>query len=476
MQRFKGLALAGAAVLAAYLAGAYVRKGEAPPSSHGHEAIAGAAAKVEAADQDSVETVQTGYVCPMHSHVTSDHEGECPICGMDLVPQVLASSSAAEAGESGSEAEQGAPMAHEDHEEAPAEALPKSKTPKPKGLSGAAVRIEPGVQQNLGVRVSHATRGDMHRVVQTVGKITRVDSTARNIVSSPLAGKIEFIVEKDDGDSVQEGELLFTVASAELNEQQRSYQEATKAGSAEEATMLAQTLMDQGLTAEQIAQLQQGAEPNLTASFYAPKDSFVFFRRGAIGEEVTPGFTVFNLGGNKRLVEVTAEIFEQQWGWVQEGQDAEMVMRGLPGKVFAGKVVRVDPPVGFTTRTLEVRIEFETDDEGVAQNVFGRITIKGNPRSNVVIVPSEAVIRTEAGERVVTVRKDGAFQSVPVVAGEDANGMTEIITGLRGGEAIVTSGQFLIDSESSRVADLARLSKSARSASKATADAGHHRH
>lgn len=446
MQKFTAPALIALAVLAAYFVGTHSRGDDNVEAASPLEVVSPA----EASEAPLFKTRKQGYVCPMHSHITSDHEGKCPICGMDLVPQK------AEA------------VMQENAEPTPADDSPPGHSEDDGALTGAAIRINPGAQQHLGVRIALATRGGMQRVVKTVGKITRVDSTARSILASPIAGHLEFVAEKAEGDSVQQGELLFSVASDELMKLERDYQAASQNNKPDEATTLAQSLMDQGLDADQIAQLQGGAEPNLPASFHAPQDSFIFFRRGSVGEEVTPGFTVFNLGGDKRLVEVTAEIYEQQWGWVQEGQEAEMVVRGLPGKTFTGKVVRVDPPVGFTTRTLEVRVEFETDDEGISQNVFARITIKGEGRENIVMVPSEAVIRTEAGDRVVTVRKDGVFQSLPIVAGEEADGRTEVISGLAGGESIVVSGQFLIDSESSRLADLSRISK-------ATSTAGRNR-
>lgn len=436
MNKFKGVALLVVAVVVAYMAGGWGRNAATPDASPDLSPVS----RAEAGPQLLVAPVKQGFVCPMHSHITSSHEGgKCPICGMDLVPQAV--SAVGEESEPATEAHSSSAVA-----------------PSPTNLPGAAIRIDAGVQRNLGVRIAQVGRGDLSHEIETIGKITRVDSTARNILSSPTTGRLAFVAEKNEGDTVAQGELLFSVASDELMKLEREYQVAAKGSDPEQATALVTGLTEQGLSPEQIEQLAAGGEPNLPASVYSPQDGFIFIRRGVVGDEVTPGFTVFNLGGDKRLVEVTAEIFEQQWGWVQEGQDAELTVRGLPGVVFTGKVIRVDPPVGFTTRTLEVRIEFETDNEGISQNVFGRVRIKGQVRPDLVMVPSEAVIRTEAGDKVVRVRKDGAFQTVPIVVGEESRGMTEILSGLAGGESIVVSGQFLIDSESSRLADLARLS------------------
>jgi Cu(I)/Ag(I) efflux system membrane fusion protein len=190
---------------------------------------------------------------------------------------------------------------------------------------------------------------------------------------------------------------------------------------------------------------------------YAFENGFVYTRRGKVGEQVHSGFTVFNVGGNYRVIEVTAEIFERQWGWIEEGQTARMTVRGLPGSVFTGTVVRVEPPVGYTTRSLEVALKFKTDDPGISQSMFAHVSIIGQPTSHVLLVPRDAVIRTGDGQRVVVVRGDGSYQPVRVVAGEEGDGMVVIISGLEEGDRVVASGQFLIDSESNLLAGFRRM-------------------
>ncbi len=192
---------------------------------------------------------------------------------------------------------------------------------------------------------------------------------------------------------------------------------------------------------------------------YAFEDAFIYTRRGYIGEKVHTGFTVFNVGGNYRVIEVTAEIFERQWGWVEQGQKAKMTVRGLPGTVFEGEVVRLEPPVGYTTRSLEVALKFKTDNPELSQSMFAHVSIAGQPRKNVLLVPTDSVIRTGEGDRVVRVHDENHFQPVTVVAGEEAGGMIEIRSGLQAGDRVVASGQFLIDSESNLLAAFRRLSR-----------------
>ena len=187
---------------------------------------------------------------------------------------------------------------------------------------------------------------------------------------------------------------------------------------------------------------------------------------------------MFKLSGSGRVIEVTAEIFEREWGWVEVGQQADMSVRGLPGVTFAGKVVRVEPPVGYTTRSLEVALKFKTENPAITQSMFAHVSIAGQPRRNVLVVPTDTIIRTGSSDRAVVMRGDGRYQPVEVVAGEESDGMIEVLSGLEEGQQVVASGQFLIDSESNLQAGFRRLSTPGTSAPQPVADAHdqHHNH
>ena len=360
------------------------------------------------------------YLCPMHAEIVSDAPGSCPICGMDLVVQPI----------------EQAPHAHA-------------------GLP--VVAIESSVVHNLGVRTATAAYGDLQRSIETIGKITRVDPMARRTITPPIRGELVSIADKHDGDFVTAGELLFAVTSEELFEHEKAFQDAYRSGDRATANAMIPELSEMGLTPEQIARLQAGEPAAMPVEVHAFEDGFIYTRRGQVGEKVHTGFTVFNVGGNYRVIEVTAEIFERQWGWVEEGQQARMTVRGLPGNVFEGQVVRVEPPVGYTTRSLEVALKFKTDNPELSQSMFAHVSIVGQPRRNVLLVPTDTVIRTGEGDRVVLLRDANHFQPVPVVAGEESRGMIEIRSGLRAGDQVVASGQFLIDSESNLLAGFRRL-------------------
>ncbi len=363
---------------------------------------------------------QSHYVCPMHAEIVSGVAGSCPICGMHLVERQIDQKAGAE---------EGFPV----------------------------VTVAPSVMHNLGVRTATAVYGDLQRSIETIGKITRVDPMARRTITPPIRGELVAIADKHDGDFITRGELLFSVKSDELFEHEKAFQDAFQADDRATANAMIPRLSEMGLTPDQIAGLQSGEAPRLPVAVHAFEDGFIYSRRGRVGERVHTGFTVFNVGGNYRVIEVTAEIFERQWGWVEQGQKARMTVRGLPGTVFEGEVVRVEPPVGYTTRSLEVALKFKTDNPELSQSMFAHVSIEGQPRSNVLIVPADSVIRTGEGDRVVLMLAENRFKSVPVVAGEQAGGMIEIRSGLRANDRVVASGQFLIDSESSLLAGLRRL-------------------
>ncbi|MGR9052064.1 MAG: efflux RND transporter periplasmic adaptor subunit [Gammaproteobacteria bacterium] len=376
-----------------------------------------AASKSVAVVQDDIAAAQaTLYSCPMHPEVVSETPGKCPICGMDLVK-------------------------HGGHGHG----------------DDSSLFLSPSVVHNLGIRTAPAKIGEMQQNVETIGKITRIDLTARRIVTPPINGSLVYIVDKYEGDDVTKGELLFSVVSPELFELERRFQRAA-AENNENVGALQVELSNKGLSEAQLADLKAGAAAELPVNVHAQDDGFIFARRGEIGAAVTPGFTVFNLGGNGRVVEVTAEIFEREWGRVAVDQNARMSVRGVPGVFFEGRVVRVEPPVGYTTRSLEVLLKFKTEHTGLSQSMFAHVTIQGRPRRNVLMVPTAAVIRTGAGERVITLGDDGRYRGVAVVAGEESAGKTEILSGLEEGETVVESGQFLIDSESNLQAALLRTS------------------
>jgi Cu(I)/Ag(I) efflux system membrane fusion protein len=152
-----------------------------------------------------------------------------------------------------------------------------------------------------------------------------------------------------------------------------------------------------------------------------------------------------------------AEIFESQADWVRVGQPADVRLSYVPGRVWEGEVEYVYPSLNPKTRTLKARLHFDNPDEALKPNMFADVTIYGGARKDVIVIPREALIRTGTEERVILALGQGRYQPRIVVAGIESGDWVEIISGLEVGETVVTSGQFLIDSEASIKASLRRM-------------------
>jgi len=151
------------------------------------------------------------------------------------------------------------------------------------------------------------------------------------------------------------------------------------------------------------------------------------------------------------------EIFERQADWVKVGQPAEVSLAFLPGHTWEGQVEYIYPSLDPKTRTLKARLRFPNPDEKLKPNMYANVKIYGGAKDDVVVIPVEALIRTGREERVVIALGDGRFESRTVTAGIESGDWVAIIEGVQPGDRVVTSGQFLIDSEASLKASTQRM-------------------
>src|SRR5574340_270478 len=156
---------------------------------------------------------------------------------------------------------------------------------------------------------------------------------------------------------------------------------------------------------------------------------------------------------------LVAGVFANQAGWVAIGDEASARLTSAPGGVLHGRVNFIYPELDPVTRTLKVRMTFDNPEVTLLPNMYAEVTIAGAPEKNVLTIPSEALIRVgENNNRVILALGQGRFRAQPVTAGIESGGRVAILSGLEAGETVVTSGQFLIDSEANLKASLERLS------------------
>jgi Cu(I)/Ag(I) efflux system membrane fusion protein len=317
------------------------------------------------------------------------------------------------------------------------------------------VRIDPTVVNNLGVRTAKAERGALSRHIDTVGYV-QFDEDTLHHVHTRVDGWIEKLATKASGDPVEKGQLLFELYSPTLVNAQQEFLAALRSNNSVLRQASRERLTALGVTAGEIARLEKERAVRQRVRVYAEADGVIAHLGVREGIFVTPANEVMSIAELDK-VWVLAEVFEREAAWVEPGQMAMVELDYLPGKMWHGTVDYVYPELDPKTRTLTVRIRFDNEDEMLRPNMFARVTINGENTGPVVHVPREAVIRGGNIDRVVVDLGEGRYRSRPVTLGIESDDRVAIRSGLEAGEAIVVSGQFLIDSESNIEAALARM-------------------
>jgi len=216
-------------------------------------------------------------------------------------------------------------------------------------------------------------------------------------------------------------------------------------------------LLALGISEQQIREIQKTKQVSQYVQIYALQDGIIAKLSVRDGMFVTPPVEIMTLA-DLSSVWLLAEVFESQADWVKVGQAAEVRLSYLPGQLWEGKVQYVYPSLNPKTRTLRVRLQFDNPDEALKPNMFADVTLYGGAKTDIILIPREALIRTGQEERVRLSEGDGRFRQRMVVAGIESGDWVQIVSGLQPGDEVVTSGQFLIDSEASLKASLARMS------------------
>ena len=354
------------------------------------------------------------WVAPMDPNFRRDEPGKSPM-GMDLVP-VYADEAATTAG---------------------------------------VVSIDPTVLSNLGVRTAVAERGTLPRLIETVGYIGYDEDTLQHI-HTRVDGWIEKLATSATGDPVRKGQLLFELYSPTLVNAQQEYLAALASSNAGLKSASRDRLAALGLTTGDIARLDRERKVSQRVRVFAESDGVVADLGVREGMFVTPATEVMSVAQLDK-VWVVAEVFERQSAWVEPGQQAAVELDYLPGTTLRGTVDYVNPELDPRTRTLKVRLRFDNESAKLLPNMFARVVIEGVPVKNIVHVPREAVIRGGSSSRVVVDLGDGRFESRKVLIGIESGDRVAIRRGLKEGERVVTSAQFLIDSESNIESALERM-------------------
>jgi Cu(I)/Ag(I) efflux system membrane fusion protein len=215
-------------------------------------------------------------------------------------------------------------------------------------------------------------------------------------------------------------------------------------------------LLSLGVSLEQINLLQTQDDVKQHVVFYSPQKGVISMHKIREGQFVKPSQTLLEIV-DLDSIWVIAEIFESQADWVKKGQRAKASLPYLPGKSIEGMVDYVYPSLDPKTRSLKVRLKFDNPEESIKPNMYADVEIYAKPKKKVLTIPREALISTGDDNRVIISVGEGKFIPMKVKVGMRTDKGVEILNGLAEGDVVVTSSQFLIDSESSLKASLAKM-------------------
>ncbi len=317
------------------------------------------------------------------------------------------------------------------------------------------VAIDPTMINNLGVRTALAEHSSLSRRIETVGYISYDEDTMHHI-HTRVDGWIEKLVTNASGDPVTKGQLLFELYSPTLVSAQEEFLAALRSGNSILRNASRDRLVALGVTSSEVSRLEKERTVRQRVPVYAEVDGVIAQLGVRHGMFVTPSTEVM-LIARLDSVWVLAEVFERQAAWVKPGQHTTVILDYLPGETLQGTVDYVYPELDPITRTLKVRLRFNNEELALRPNMFARVSIEGEGVGEVVHVPREALIRGGSTNRVVVDLGNGRFRSKAVTVGIESGDRVEIREGLLAGERVVTSAQFLIDSESNIDAALGRF-------------------
>jgi RND family efflux transporter MFP subunit len=362
------------------------------------------------------------YHCPMHPDYHSDKPGNCPICGMRLEPVYASAATAA---------------------------------PSPPGR----ILITPERQQLIGVRLGQAAMESASRTIRVVGKVA-MDETRVVKIHPRVEGWIETVYADFMGQSIRKGQPLLSIYSPELLATEQEYLLALKAKQIMSHSSMSGAVTDSDtlvraarrrlelwdVTDEQIEELHHTLKPSATVTLYSPASGYIIARNAYERQRVTPDTELYTVADLSR-VWIMADVFEDDARSIALGEVARVVLTYSGGQSMPARVDYVQPSIDPATRTLKVRLGLDNPGLALKPEMFADVEFRVStpPR---LMVPSGAVLDSGLAKTVFVDHGDGYFEPRQVETGDEFNDKVEILSGLTPGERIVTSGTFLIDSES----------------------------
>jgi len=397
------------------------------------------------------------YTCPMHPEVTSDKPGVCPKCNMNLELKETASPDTMSHDDQSSVQQYTCGMHPQIVTNEPGlcpichmELVPKSSVSQ-----AGVIKVNAMTQVKMGMEITQVSKKRITNSIRAFGKVaySEPDNYSINI---KFPGWIEKLYVNQTGTRITKGQPLLEIYSPELVAAQEEYLIAWR-------TMMAMHLEDSiptklvaaaiqklknwDITDEQIQELAQTKKTKRTMAIISPYDGIVTSKNVKEGDNVMSGQELFQLS-ELSTVWVIAYVFEQDFPFVRKGQSAEVLSPSMPGASFHSDIIYVSPFLD-ENRQAEIRLAVDNDKMVLKPNMYAEVKISSSLPNEVLTVPRSSVIKTGTREIVFVSTGVGEFQAREVMTGLAGDGdVVEIKSGLDEGDFVVTSGQFMLDSES----------------------------
>lgn len=330
----------------------------------------------------------------------------------------------------------------------------------------SSVRISPTVVNNLGVREASVAQGDLSRRIETVGYVEPNENKISHI-HTYADGWVRKMYVKAVGDVVKNHQIILQLYSPTLINVQEEYLIALNSNNTSLIDASVKRLQAFHISENQIQQLKNTRKPSQLIDVYSHDAGVVTMLNVREGMHVTPDTEMMSIV-DLSTIWMIAHVYEDQANAIKVGEKVEAKLTSFPGKVWTGEIEYIYPIVDSTTRTLKVRFRFDNPNGLLKPNMSANISFLSAPKSNVLSIPIEALIRSSSGDHVIVSLGDGRFQSRSVAVGMTSGDQIEILSGLKAGEKVVVSGQFLIDSESNLKTGMQRLETPTENSAKAT--------
>ncbi len=426
------------------------------------------------AQTEDKHTIQQ-YTCSMHPFIIQDKPGNCPICGMKLTPVKSRQSSTPTRQGERKIKYWAAPMNPTYIKDRPGKSpMGMDLVPvyEDQAQNGSIITIDPTTIQNMGIRTTKVNKHDLTKNIRTVGLVD-YEEPRQYSLNLKVSGWIEHLYINQTGQTVKKGDKLLDIYSPDLVSTQEEFLLALSrqktlsksdfpeiaASSKRILALSRQRLRLWDVSDKQIDELATSHKIQKTTTFYSPYSGIITKKNINEGMFSKEGMELFKISDISR-VWIYADIYEYELPWIKVGQQAVITLPFANNRMMSGKVTYIYPYMEAKTRTVKARLEFANQETILKPDMYVNVLIKTQPQTNILAIPGNAILDSGNTKTVFVDLGNGKFEPRQIQTGlTGQDDLVEVRQGLLENEMVVTSAQFMLDSESNLRAVLQNMLK-----------------